>query len=97
MARRNFDNSNPDTEETLILEYADAVARIKASRNRTFFLRVRTYAPLKADGSKCFNLSAHAKVNCAEALRALESLYGKRFIEEALVPISIYKNSMFIG
>jgi hypothetical protein len=97
MARRNFDNNNPDTDETVVLDFADAVKRIKASRNRTFFMRVQTYAPVKGEADKVFNLTSHIKVNAATALEALESMYGKRFKDEARVQLHIFKNSMFIG
>ncbi len=97
MARRNFDNSNPDTEETIVVDYADAVKRIKASRNRAFFLRVQTYAPVKGEPDKVFNLSSNIKVNAAQALDALEGMYGKRFAVEASVTLHIFKNTMFIG
>jgi hypothetical protein len=97
MARRNLDNSNPDTDVELVVSYDDAVKHIKASRNRTFFLRVQTYAPVKVEAGKVFNLTGHVKVNCAQALDALQSMYGKRFAEEANVELRVFKNSMFIG
>ena len=97
MARRNFDNSNPDTDETIVVDYTNAVKRIKASRNRAFFLRVQSYAPAKAEAGKVFDLSGHVKVTAAQALDALESMYGKRFAAEASVTLHIFKNSMFIG
>ena len=97
MARRNFNNSNPDTDETIVVDYAEAVKRIKASRNRAFFLRAQTYAPVKGEADKVFNLTSNIKVNAAQALEALESMYGKRFVAEADVTLHIFKNSMFIG
>lgn len=98
MARRNIlSNSNPDTEEKVQVEFDKAVAILKASRNRTFFLRIQTYAPVKEDTSKVFNLTGHVKVNCAEAIRALDSMYGERFRKEAFVELSIYKSCIFVG
>lgn len=97
MARRNFNNSNPDTDETIVVDYAEAVKRIKASRNRAFFLRVQTYAPVKGEPDKVFNLAANIKVTSAQALGALEEMYGKRFIAEANVTLHIFKNTMFVG
>ena len=97
MARRNLDNSNPDTEQRLTVSYDEAVKLIKASRNRAFFLRVQTYAPVKGEPDKVFNLSSNVKVNAAQALDALDSMYGKRFRDEANVELHIFKNCLFVG
>lgn len=97
MARRNFNNSNPDTDVEMVVSYDEAVKQIRASRNRAFFLRVQSYAPVKVEAGKVFNLTGHVKVNSAQALEALQSMYGKRFAEEANVELRIFKNSMFVG
>lgn len=42
-------------------------------------------------------LTANIKVTSAQALDALEEMYGKRFIAEANVTLHIFKNTMFVG
>ena len=98
MARRNFLSSNPATEETLVLPYDEAVARIKASRNRKIFLMVHTHAPaVSSPSDKYFDLLASVPVTAPAAVSFLESAYGKRFKTEALVTLRIYQSTMFVG
>jgi len=98
MARRNLlNNPNPDTKEELELTYAEAVARIKASRNRQIFISVHFHAPVAGEPNKVFPLFGNIKASAPDALQFLEGAYGRRFQSEALVRLSIWQTCMFIG
>lgn len=95
--RLNYD-ANPDTEERANMTRAQAIQHIKRSTNRTYYVHTRVNAPVAAEpDTKVFPLSACIPLTRAQAVKFVEDVLEGRFETEALMPVTTYRNCIFLG